>query len=92
MTSMAQVVCLWCGRNVVQFPSRSNPPHVANDSPLLQPWVWALAQSHGDGHRSLVIPERVLCEYYEDLFLFYKLSYGSDGKFLNQKQNIRAIQ
>jgi len=25
--------------------------------------VWALAQSHGDGHRLLVTPERVLSEY-----------------------------
>jgi len=29
--------------------------------------VWVLAQSRGDGHRSLVIPERVLSEYNEDL-------------------------
>jgi len=29
--------------------------------------VWALAQSRGDGHRSLVTPERVLNEYNEDL-------------------------
>jgi len=29
--------------------------------------VWALAQSRGDGHRSLVTPERVLSEYNEDL-------------------------
>jgi len=33
--------------------------------------VWALAQSLGDGHRSLVTPEKVLSEYNEDLiFLF----------------------
>jgi len=33
--------------------------------------VWALAQSCGDGHRSLVTPERVLSEYNEDfIFLF----------------------
>jgi len=25
--------------------------------------VWALEQSRGDGHRSLVTPERVLSEY-----------------------------
>jgi len=25
--------------------------------------VWALAQSRGDGHRSLVTPERILSEY-----------------------------
>jgi len=31
--------------------------------------VWALAQSRGDGHRSLVTPERVLSEYNEDLIL-----------------------
>jgi len=29
--------------------------------------VWALAQSRGDGHRSLATPERVLSEYNEDL-------------------------
>jgi len=27
--------------------------------------MWALAQSCGDGHRSLVTPERVLSEYNE---------------------------
>jgi len=32
--------------------------------------VWALAQSRGDGHRSLVTPERVLSEYNEDLIFF----------------------
>jgi len=32
--------------------------------------VWALAQSRGDGHRSLVIPERGLSEYNEDLIFF----------------------
>jgi len=29
--------------------------------------VWALAQSHRDGHRSLVTPEWVLSKYNEDL-------------------------
>jgi len=29
--------------------------------------VWALAQSRGDGHRSLVTPKRVLCEYNKHL-------------------------
>jgi len=28
--------------------------------------VWALAQRRGDGHLSLVTPERVLNEYKED--------------------------
>jgi len=32
--------------------------------------VWALTQSRGDGHRSLVTPERVLSEYNKDL-IFY---------------------
>jgi len=32
--------------------------------------VWALAQSHGDGHRSLVTPKRILSEYNEDLIFF----------------------
>jgi len=32
--------------------------------------VWALAQSRGDGHRSLVTPERVFSEYNEDLIFF----------------------
>jgi len=36
--------------------------------------VWALAQSRGDGHRSLVIPERVLSEYKEDLILIFLIS------------------
>jgi len=30
----------------------------------------SLAQSQGDGHRSLVRPERVLSEYNEDFILF----------------------
>jgi len=29
--------------------------------------VWALVQSHGDGHRSRVTPKRVLSECNEDL-------------------------
>jgi len=28
--------------------------------------VWALAQSRGDGHRSIVTPERTLSEYNKD--------------------------
>jgi len=32
--------------------------------------VWALTQSRGDGHRSLITPERVLSEYHEDLIFF----------------------
>jgi len=32
--------------------------------------VWALTQSCGDGHRSLVTPERILSEYNEDLIFF----------------------
>jgi len=32
--------------------------------------VWALAQSRGDGHHSLVTPETVLGEYNEDLIFF----------------------
>jgi len=31
--------------------------------------VWALVQSRGDEHRSLVTPERVLSEYNKDLIL-----------------------
>jgi len=31
-------VRFWCRRNGVQTPSRSNLPHVANNSPLLRPW------------------------------------------------------
>jgi len=42
--------------------------------------VWALVQSHGDGHRSLVTPERVLSEYNEDLMnvlnSFFNFSQG----------------
>jgi len=33
--------------------------------------VWALAQSRGDGHRSLVTPERILSEYNKDLNFFF---------------------
>jgi len=51
-----------------------NLPHVANNSPLLQPW-WvgpgALAQCRRDGNRSIVTPERVLSEYNEDLIFFW---------------------
>jgi len=36
--------------------------------------VWALAQSRGDGHRSLVKPERVLSEYNGDLIFDLKNS------------------
>jgi len=36
--------------------------------------VWALAQSRGDGHRSLVTPKRVLSENNEDLIFFKVLS------------------
>jgi len=32
--------------------------------------VWTLAQSCGDGHRSLVTHKRVLSEYNEDLIFF----------------------
>jgi len=35
--------------------------------------VWALAQSRGDGHHSLVTPERVLSEYNKDLIFFLKI-------------------
>jgi len=33
--------------------------------------VWALAQSRGDRHRSLVTPERVLSENNEDLIFYW---------------------
>jgi len=33
--------------------------------------VWSLAHSRGDGHRSLVTPERILSEYNEDLILIW---------------------
>jgi len=33
--------------------------------------MWVLAQCRGDGHRSLVTPERVLSEYNEDLILIF---------------------
>jgi len=36
--------------------------------------VWALAQSRGDGHRSLVTPERVLSEYNKGLVFYLKYS------------------
>jgi len=41
--------------------------------------VWAMAQSRGDGHRSLVSPERVLSEYNEDLiFLILRAQMEAD--------------
>jgi len=36
--------------------------------------AWALAQSRGDGHRSLGTPEGVISEYNEDLILFIMAS------------------
>jgi len=36
--------------------------------------VWALAQSRGDRHRSLVTSERVLSEYNEDLIFYLILN------------------
>jgi len=37
--------------------------------------LWALAQSRGDGHRSLVTLERVLSEYNEDLIFNYLIDF-----------------
>jgi len=39
--------------------------------------VWDLAQSHGDGHRSLVTLERVLSKHNEDLIFFISSSTAS---------------
>jgi len=52
----------WCGRYEVNIPSRSNLPHVANDSPPLQPWwSWRKAAEMGTAvHSWVVTPERVL--------------------------------
>jgi len=44
--------------------------------------VWALAQSRGVGHRSLVIPERVLSEYNKDLIFFLNITYTEKPVFL----------
>jgi len=35
--------------------------------------VWAQAQSRGDGHRSLVTPERVLSEYNKNLIFLISI-------------------
>jgi len=43
--------------------------------------VRALAQSRGDGNRSLVIPERVLSEYNEGL-IFFKLFHNRKNKII----------
>jgi len=40
--------------------------------------LWALAQSRGDGHRSLVTPERVLSEYNQDLIFLGKVRNDHD--------------
>jgi len=45
--------------------------------------VWALAQSRGDGHCSLVTPKRVLSEYNEDLIFFFFLK--KKGKIISAK-------
>jgi len=66
------------GAGGMGFKSRANQishtlPTTRHRSTLI---VWALAQSHGDGHCSLVTPERVLSEYNEDLivaFIFTQL-------------------
>jgi len=44
--------------------------HVANDSLPLQPWCVSLGASRGEGHRSLVTPERVWSDYNEGLIIF----------------------
>jgi len=54
--------------------------------------VWALAQSLGDGHRSLVTLERVLSEYNEDLiFLFPHHLQAFCLKFLVNISHTRVI-
>jgi len=40
--------------------------------------VWTLVQNHGDGHRSLVTPERVLSEYNEDLIFFLIIHWNGE--------------
>jgi len=47
--------------------------------------VWALMQSCGDGHRSLVTLERVLSEYNEDLFYFG----GGGGNIRKQEASLQ---
>jgi len=49
--------------------------------------VWALAQSHGDGHHSLVTPERLLSEYNEDL-IFLNLDVISQIAWAQYIKNI----
>jgi len=53
--------------------------------------VWTLAQSRGDGHRSLVTPKRVLNEHNEDLmFLVYKNPSGTMPLSLSADAHHRA--
>jgi len=49
--------------------------------------VWALAQSRGDGHRSLVTPERVFSEYNADLIFFFDNKSGFIGELLFSSQS-----
>jgi len=52
----------------IKFPTRSQ--RLATVATLV---VWALEQIRGDGHRSLVTPERILSKYNEDLIFFEDL-------------------
>jgi len=47
-----------------------SPTHCQRLATAATLFLWALAQSRGDGHCSLVTPERVLGEYNEDLIFF----------------------
>jgi len=42
--------------------------------------VWALAQSCGNGHHSLVTPKRVLCKYNQDL-IFDNLEFSEASNY-----------
>jgi len=59
--------------------------------------VWALVQSRGDGHRTLVTPERALSDYNED-FIFFRganerlegQTYTKYNKINNKSENFRG--
>jgi len=60
------------GGKGIQISSRSNLPHVANDSPPLQTLKCGLWRKVGEmGPASLVTPEKVLSEYNKDLIFWF---------------------
>jgi len=53
MTLWVKDIRFWCGRYGVQISSRTNLPHIANDSPPLQPCLcgpWRKAAEMNTAH------------------------------------------